>query len=528
MTIANEHNANISKLIEKYGKIQDKFGKILGKSKKSRDPETKMNVENDLYQLISESSNCSEFLEFCRSSEEMIKNLEILKEDINLKNYLSGSVNFFKAEHEKNLAGEKDKEDSANIYNNEQVSEEESSYRKKKRENKDLDLNSILENTISHNIFVEEKKQKLLGNKQSREEGDNQEDSYNTSRKLAVEMKKKKSKKTFPAKKPKDTIKPTTQINNTENEAQIDYENLNFNSEMFKEMEEVRDIATEEIVNIAKEGSKITLTPEEGFTTGKKGYYYAFYNKNLRITKYSNLGLSDDKDLSEESSEFEGLNIELDKYDNLNDINLQYTINFNTIRKNLMANNTQNCINPINSNIDDFISKNLEKCLHVRTLYFAEYTLNGDIDSSINASVNFNFEYLYQHNSILPADYQNIKLVLVRKGKQKIHNIEKTCENFFSHYLKRKDKHGNAVYKGILETPFERIQALFSQKVKLFEHLEAIQIEVYLYKWELFNDYNPDVDRTNIGREEIGKLKSLGESLEKLRIADKKKKLILA
>ena len=57
---------------------------------------------------------------------------------------------------------------------------------------------------------------------------------------------------------------------------------------------------------------------------------------------------------------------------------------------------------------------------------------------------------------------------------------------------------------------------------------ELVQIEVHLFKWDLFLDYDDRYDKTNVDSEEMSRLISIGKELNKARIADLKLKILKA
>ena len=124
-------------------------------------------------------------------------------------------------------------------------------------------------------------------------------------------------------------------------------------------------------------------------------------------------------------------------------------------------------------------------------------------------------------------NYENVKLTIVRKGKQNINNLLKSMENFFSFYIKRKDIDGSAIIKGVINCGFEKLQKYFTLQMRSFEYCEAIQLEVYLFKWDMFYDYNEEFDKTNIDRETLKQYISYGDLLRETRILAKKKDLMI-
>jgi hypothetical protein len=244
--------------------------------------------------------------------------------------------------------------------------------------------------------------------------------------------------------------------------------------------------------------------------TVRKGFPYKFYIKNLKITKYQDLSLFEGKEPCEESSEYEPRTVELEPNDTLQSVTEILNSNLVTVQKGLLREDGL---------LSEYLLNNLSNLLHIRTLYFSEFNMNLKPSS-------FNYEYFCQDENLSGSNFQNVKIVLCRRGKQPIHNLTKSCENFFKGYIKRKDKFGNCVIKGVLNFPFDKFQTYFTQKMKSFESVESIQIEVFLFRWELFRDYNLELDKTSMNRDDLVRMKNFYDHLEKLRIYDKKKKLL--
>jgi hypothetical protein len=140
----------------------------------------------------------------------------------------------------------------------------------------------------------------------------------------------------------------------------------------------------------------------------------------------------------------------------------------------------------------------------------------------------FSHEFLCKEPALNKTElFSNVKVVLCRKGKLPIHNLIKSCENLFKKFLKRKDKVGNCVIKGSLALPFDKFQTYFTQKMKSFEAVQMIQIEVYLFKWDLFQDYNFELDKTNVDKTEMKRMKTNFEILDKMRVTNRKAKILM-
>ena len=241
----------------------------------------------------------------------------------------------------------------------------------------------------------------------------------------------------------------------------------------------------------------------------KKSFTYKFYSHSLIIKKYTNSRKSDS--LCYESSEFTPYDLNFQPSENLRTLETLYNHCSGIIKQNLLKENGP---------LDIYIQNNLDKHLHVKTLYYSEFDManKGNFNHYFFCSdVNLNKTELFTY----------IKVVLCRKGKLPIHNLIKSCENLFKKFIKRKDKVGNCVIKGILGLPFDKFQTYFTQKMKSFEAVQMIQIEVFLFKWEIFQDFNPDLDKTNLEKTEMKKYITNFETLNRMRIANRKIKLLM-
>lgn len=101
-------------------------------------------------------------------------------------------------------------------------------------------------------------------------------------------------------------------------------------------------------------------------------------------------------------------------------------------------------------------------------------------------------------------------------------------ENFFKIYIKRKDVDGSAMIKGVLNCSFDKLQKYYNMHMRSFEYCEAIQIEVFLYKWDLFLDFNENYDKTNMTKKEIAQVINFGQILQNTRTLTKKRNMIKA
>lgn len=201
---------------------------------------------------------------------------------------------------------------------------------------------------------------------------------------------------------------------------------------------------------------------------------------------------------------------------NKNEINIKIIENLTDLCESLGKENSTNSIN-------DYLISNLENCISTKRLYYCEFNFNEKKNQK-----KFNYEYLTKDNLLIEKieNFQNVKLVIVRKGKENINNLLKTMENFFKIFVKRKDTNGSAMIKGVLNCSFDKLLKYYNSYMKSFEYCNAIQIEVFLFKWDLFIDYNEDFDKTNLNKMEIWDLVSNGNKLNQARCLMKNMNLV--
>ena len=73
------------------------------------------------------------------------------------------------------------------------------------------------------------------------------------------------------------------------------------------------------------------------------------------------------------------------------------------------------------------------------------------------------------------------------------------------------------MFKGVLSCDFISFENYFSNAYKAFEPIETIQIEVFLFKYDLFTDYDESYDKTNLHRNEMKILIDNGKIINALR-----------
>lgn len=181
----------------------------------------------------------------------------------------------------------------------------------------------------------------------------------------------------------------------------------------------------------------------------------------------------------------------------------------------------ENLIKRDKHNYFDYIHQNFEECLFRQRIFYCEFDMlnkNRKCTSDLLGK-----DTVFENSE----NYEYIKLTIVRKGKQNINNLLKSMENFFKQYIKRKDIDGSAVIKGTLNCSFDKLQKYFTMQMRSFEYCEAIQLEVYLFKWDLFYDFNEKEDKTNLDNSVLKQYINFGNILREARIFEKKRRLML-
>jgi hypothetical protein len=165
-----------------------------------------------------------------------------------------------------------------------------------------------------------------------------------------------------------------------------------------------------------------------------------------------------------------------------------------------------------------FLTRNLKHFVMRRALYFCEYL-------KLETSTKFNSTFLWPDDKEL-CDFKKFKvvnIVLIKKHNAIFTNILKSLENYMMFYIKKRDPEGNISMKGVLSVAFEKMHNLLNSDIRAFQCIDKIQMEVFLFKWDLFEDLSI-TDRTSLTREEISKLQNLFKELQTLRVATAKLK----
>ena len=94
----HSHENTISGLSSKYGSIKEKLRQFSDDEHDHKESKLFFYFigEDELCKLISESTDCTEIVDFSRNSQDIIRDFELLKEDINLKKFVILSHEYFK------------------------------------------------------------------------------------------------------------------------------------------------------------------------------------------------------------------------------------------------------------------------------------------------------------------------------------------------------------------------------------------------------------------------------------------------
>jgi len=154
------------------------------------------------------------------------------------------------------------------------------------------------------------------------------------------------------------------------------------------------------------------------------------------------------------------------------------------------------------------------------------------LDTLVSTSLIYNSEFIMDEtnrifhsethikNELL-LDKQNFKyvqVILLKKENKFLGSLVKSMENFFEGYIKRKDERGNFMIKGTLnQNGFVNLENYFNSNYKSFNNIEVAQLSVYLFKYDVYCDYNQHHDRTNIAKDEVNSLIGYYQMLETLR-----------
>lgn len=235
------------------------------------------------------------------------------------------------------------------------------------------------------------------------------------------------------------------------------------------------------------------------------------YNNDKNGMKFSS-GRS--LNIDEDEDELNTNKIILDKNENLTNVILKLTDNLTDLSE---------LIGKESNKINEYLMSNLENCLFIKRLYYSEYII-------VNKEKKYNYEYLAKDNNLIEKmeNFENVRLVIIRKGEKLNINIIllKKIESFFKNYIERKEGEDSLIIKGVLNCSFDNLQNYFNSEIKSFESGIIIQIEIYLYKWDLFSDFNDNSDKTNMNKQEIDEMINDGKILQNSRILTKKRNIL--
>jgi hypothetical protein len=165
--------------------------------------------------------------------------------------------------------------------------------------------------------------------------------------------------------------------------------------------------------------------------------------------------------------------------------------------------------------LGSFILTNIEELIHFKVVYKSDYIYNFPQNYSLEK------EFLIKDQSFvnLKKNFENVQLTILKKENDNRHlsACVKLIEKYFKFFVRRKDEHGNLMFKGVLSCDFISFENYFSNAYKAFEPIETIQIEVFLFKYDLFTDYDESYDKTNLHRNEMKILIDNGKIINALR-----------
>jgi hypothetical protein len=165
--------------------------------------------------------------------------------------------------------------------------------------------------------------------------------------------------------------------------------------------------------------------------------------------------------------------------------------------------------------LGSYILSNVEELIHFKVVYKSDYIYNFPQNYSLEK------EFLIKDQSFvnLKKNFENVQLTILKKENDNRHlsACVKLIEKYFKFFVRRKDEHGNLMFKGVLSCDFISFENYFSNAYKAFEPIETIQIEVFLFKYDLFTDYDESYDKTNLHRNEMKILIDNGKIINALR-----------
>jgi len=198
-----------------------------------------------------------------------------------------------------------------------------------------------------------------------------------------------------------------------------------------------------------------------------------------------------------------------------------------------------NYSNPINFQKEqkDFIKETKRKLKYLALMEKNGPYIFEHFDDLIETSLIYNSEItMDETNRIFQSethtknelllDKQNFKyvqVILLKKENKFLGSLVKSMENFFDYYIKRRDERGNFMMKGSLNhNGFVNLENYFNANYKSLNNIEVVQISVYLFKYDVYYDYNQYYDRTNIAKDELNLLIRNYQMLKALRENAKK------
>lgn len=159
-----------------------------------------------------------------------------------------------------------------------------------------------------------------------------------------------------------------------------------------------------------------------------------------------------------------------------------------------------------------YIFENLSELISTKLIYNSEFIMDG-------TNRIFHSESHVKSDQLLDKqNFKYVQVVLLKKENKHLGSLIKSLENFFDFYIKRKDERGNFMMKGALNNySFLNMENYFNFTYKSLNVIDVVQISVFLFKYDVYFDYNPYYDKTNIAKDEINSLLRYYEMLKTLR-----------
>lgn len=168
----------------------------------------------------------------------------------------------------------------------------------------------------------------------------------------------------------------------------------------------------------------------------------------------------------------------------------------------------------INEKLGPYILENIKSVVHHRVIYSSEFLFNDSGQTDFSMKFHADDEFLLQNK----ANFENVELTIIKKDKNAcISSLLRAMENFFLIFIKRRDEQGNYKFKGVIKPKFVDFEGYFRNKFKSLRPIEMIQINVYLIKSDLFDDYSEIYDKTNLHRCDMNILMLNCKNLKNLR-----------